>query len=130
MFEKASRLKLRFDTARGALSTEDLWDLPLKSTVDKPNLNDIAKALYKDLKETGEIVSFVDDTQQADEKLTLKFEIVKHVIAVKKAEAEAKAQEKAKADQKQQILGIIAQKKNEQLSAASIEELEAKLAAL
>ena len=31
MFEQAARLKLRFETSRGLLSVEDLWDLPLTS---------------------------------------------------------------------------------------------------
>ena len=31
MFTKASRLKLRFQSPAGLLSSEDLWDLPLTS---------------------------------------------------------------------------------------------------
>lgn len=30
MFEKASRIKLRYSTNRGVLSVEDLWDLSLE----------------------------------------------------------------------------------------------------
>lgn len=123
MFEKASRLKLRFETIRGLISTEDLWDLPLTST-NKVNLDDIAKALYKQLKEQTDVVSFVDDTQKADELTQLKFDIVKQVIGVKKAENAAAADARAKADKKQQILGLIAQKQNEQLSTSSIEDLQ------
>ena len=60
MFEQASRLKLRFTTARGSLSVEDLWDLPLTSTTGKPNLDDIAKSLNRELRATSEETSFVE----------------------------------------------------------------------
>ncbi len=29
MFEEASKLKLRFETTRGLVAVEDLWDIPL-----------------------------------------------------------------------------------------------------
>ena len=58
MFEKATRRKLRFTSAAGLLSTEDLWDLPLTSATGKANLDDIAKALNRRLKDAEE-VSFV-----------------------------------------------------------------------
>ena len=50
MFEKATRLKLRFETVRGYVTTEDLWDIPL-SAVNGFCLDTIAKNLNKKLKE-------------------------------------------------------------------------------
>lgn len=130
MFEKASRLKLRFDTSKGmaSASVEDLWDLPL--TGKSLSLDTIALDLNRKLKETGDVVSFVDDTKKTDEVLQLKFELVKHIITVKKAEQAAATEAKVRAEKKQQILGLIAQKENEQLSQASIDELRSQLAQL
>ena len=78
MFEKAVRLKLRFDSPQGLMSAEDLWDLPLTSSrPNKANLNDIAKEVSRELKASGE-EDFVNPTSKADETLQLKLEIVKH----------------------------------------------------
>lgn len=49
MFIKASRTKLRFESPKGLLSVEDLWDLPLISTMGKANLDDIAKTAFQAL---------------------------------------------------------------------------------
>ena len=53
MFERASKLKLRFNTEKGMVTTEDLWDLPLlqRNAVD---LDSLAKNLNKAVKESGE----------------------------------------------------------------------------
>lgn len=47
-FEKATRLRLRFETSRGNLNVEDLWRLPLAE------LDKLAIALNKQLKESSE----------------------------------------------------------------------------
>ena len=132
MFEKASRLKLRFDTARGQLSVEDLWDLPLQSPAGKPavNLDDVAKALYKTLKESDAGLSFVTPATKSDDVTALKFELVKHVIAIKLAEQEAALKAKSNAEKKQQLLGLIAQKEVEQLAGNSLDDLKALAASL
>ena len=57
VFEVASRQKLRFDTARGQVSAEDLWDLPLTSTTGKPNLDAIAVDLHNKMSQSN--LSFV-----------------------------------------------------------------------
>ena len=122
MFEKADRMKLRFDTVKGPLAAEDLWDLPLTSTTGRANLDDIAKGLFRQLKESDE-VSFVQPAQSTDKVTQLKFEIVKHVIEVRVAERDAAELARKNKEKKQLILGIIAQKENEQLSNTSLDEL-------
>ena len=105
MFEQASRLKLRFETTRGVLSYEDLWDLPLTSA-RSVSLNDIAIGLHHQLKH--DTVSFVDDEERPDPRLQLSFDIVKHIIDVRKAEQKTLAEARAKAEQKQKLLGLLA----------------------
>jgi len=122
MFQKASRLKLRFDSVKGLLAAEDLWDLPLTSATGKANLDDIAKAVNKELKTTQE-ESFVAKETKGNEILQLKLEILKTIISIKMAENEAAAKARENAEKKQQILALIQQKKGEQLAGASLEDL-------
>jgi len=126
MFEQASRLKLRFDSPRGALSVEDLWDLPLSSRAgNRANLDDIAISLSVLVRDTAEIKSFVTPaaTDAGKAELSLKFEIVKYIIGVRIAERDEKAQEVARWEKKQRILELIAQKQDAALGAKTEEEL-------
>lgn len=127
MFEKASRLKLRFNTPQGALSVEDLWDLPLKS-LRLANLDDIAISLDARLKDTS--VSFVGDESPANAELRLAFDIVKHVISVRKAEESEKKEAAKKRLQKQSLLKLIAEKEEDSLKEKSVEDLRKMVADL
>ena len=127
MFLKASRLKLRFDSPKGQLPVEDLWDIPLTSATGKPNLNDIARDLHNKVK--VEIVSFVEPSVKNDID-ELRFEIVKQIITVRVAERDTAAKAQLVAEQKQQIMSLIKQKEVEQLGASSIDDLKALLASL
>lgn len=125
MFEKATRLKLRFDTARGLLTVEDLWDLPLQTTrANGVSLDQIAIALHRQAKDATTL-SFVDERTTGDQVLDLKLEIVKAVIATKKAEGAAAALAAGKRERKQKLLELIAQKQDAQLVEKSVEELQA-----
>lgn len=128
MFEQATRAKIRFETERGLLSVEDLWDLPLQS-LRGVNLDDIAVGLDRQLKDSS-TVSFVDDAPKTNATLQLKFDVVKRVIDVKKEEARAAGVAAERRATKARILEIIAKKQDATLENASIEELEAKLASL
>jgi len=122
MFEKAARAKIRFESSKGLLTVEDLWDLPLTSA-KSANLDDLAKALYKQVKETAGEISFVKPVEKDGGELQMKFEIVKHIIDVRVSERDAAAAATARREQKQNILALIAQKENEQLAGTSLEDL-------
>ena len=59
--------------------------------------------------------------------LSDKLELVKHIIQVKKAEQEANEKAEDRRKQKQQLLEILHEKRNDGLKALSIEEIEAKI---
>lgn len=130
MFEKASRLKLRFCSPQGNLGAEDLWDLPLTSTrTNQANLNNIAKAVSRELKVEGE-EDFVNPRSGGDDILQLKLEIVKHVIQVRQAENEAARALSDRREKKEKLLELIARKQDQQLEGKPLEELQAMVEAL
>ncbi len=122
MFEQATRLKLRFNTPQGLISTEDLWDLPLTSTTNRANLDTIAVGLYAELNSNRNI-SFVNRASAGDTTLQLKFDIVKHIIDIRQAENAATAEARVRKEKKQQILTLISQKENETLAGKSLDDL-------
>jgi hypothetical protein len=130
IFEKAARLKLRFDSPKGALSVEDLWDVPLTSGVGKANLDDIAKGLYRQLRDTDATVSFVLPVEKGSDTVQLKFDIAKHVIDIRMAERDAAADAAKRKETKARILELIAKKQDDALGGKSLEELLAMANAL
>lgn len=126
MFEKASRLKIRFETEKGIVTVEDLWDLPL---TENGALNKLAKSLSRKIKESEE-ESFVVKKSSNNNTLTFAFDIVKHVIEVRMAEAEASKNKAAKKAEKEKLLSILAAKEAEDLNGKSKAEIEEMIAAM
>lgn len=126
MFEKASKLRLTFDSGRGTLSHQDLWALPLKASSGMPSLDSLARRLHNAIEDYGGQKSFVDDDSETPEleELKFKFEVVKHVIKVRLEEKKAEKAKKEREKKKAQILKVIESKQNEKLLASSIEELQ------
>jgi hypothetical protein len=121
MFEQASRIKLRFDTPAGVLSTEDLWDLPLTSKAGHPNLDDLARALSKRVAENEE--SFVEKPAPKDVKTNLGFEVIKHVIKIRLEERDEAKAALQKREKKAKILEILASKEDSTMQEMSEEDL-------
>lgn len=122
-FEKATRLRLRFETSRGNLNVEDLWRLPLAE------LDKLAIALNKQLKESSE-ESFIKAKSKDNKLLELRFDIVKHIIETLLSEDKEKKKAADKRAKREQLLELIAKKKNQELEEKSLEELEAELTKL
>jgi hypothetical protein len=129
IFEKASRLKLTFSTSRGVLSHQDLWDLPLQSSTGKVNLDEIARDLFRQIK-SDDNISFVETNHKTDFLTQLMFDVVKHIIDTRLAEAKQATDEKERADKKQKLLAIIADRQDEKLRSMSLKDLQKMVAEL
>jgi hypothetical protein len=129
IFELATRKKIRFTSPRGELSTEQLWDVPLKAG-DGFNLDTIAKAANRVLVALKEESFVSTERTPAHEKAELTLDIVKHVIAVKLAEEEAARKRSANRAEKERLYAILAEKEAGALTALSVKELQDKIDAL
>jgi len=131
VFLLAARHKYRFGSVNGDLLAEQLFDLPLTSRTGL-DLDTIARTINASLKEAGE-ESFVNTRNKANPSRTVlvnKLELVKTVIAVKEAEAEAKQDEKAKAARRAELREALADRQRDNLRSMSEEELKEQLAKL
>ena len=125
MFEQATRMKLRFVTERGNVTTEDLWDLPLIS-LNSVDLDSIAINLNGELKESSK-KSFVIKRNKKDKIISLKLDIVKHIIKAKLDEEEERDQEANNKIERDKIINILADRENDDRKEMSTEELKDKL---
>lgn len=125
IFKEASKIGLRFETPKGQIDVEDLWDLPLVAVpnrTEKVNLDDIAKGLHAKL-EGSTVKSFVTKQTAADDVTKLQFDIVIEIINDKLAEAEAASLAKQTREKKQRIMEIIERKQNSALEETPLEDL-------
>ena len=126
IYKLACTKKVRFKTATGFISTEDLFDLPLTSK-NGMNLDAVAKTVYEALK-GEESVSFVEKTSNPHkEGLELAMEIVKDVIRIKQEEAAAKADLASKAAKREQLLRALSAKQEQELASMPLEKLQEEL---
>lgn len=129
LFLIASRNKYRFPSEKGYLTVEQLWDLPLSSRT-KFDLNNVAIAVNNELKSIAE-ESFVEASSNPRKgELERQLEIVKLIIATKQEENQKATDRAAKAALKAKIQEAIDAKKDDALRSASLEDLQAQLAAL
>lgn len=119
MFEVATRKKFRFPF-KGSISVEDLWDLSLQQ------LDGIYKTLNSQQKQAQE-ASLLTVRTAEDEDLSLKIEIIKHIVSVKQDEINAAVRAKEVKDRREKIMAILADKQDQDLRSKTPEELQAML---
>lgn len=116
IFETASRMKLRFQTAKGLVSTEDLWSLPLTK------LDEIAVEINGKIKATA-TGSFLTPKTNPDAELSLALEVLIYIMTKRQAENAAVRDLEKRKLEKQKLLNLIDQKKDEKLAGLTLEEL-------
>lgn len=128
LLKTALKNRYRFHTPSGTINTEDLWSLPLTtSRKNAANLDDIAKGIHKQLRESQE-TSFVKKKSSSSTILSNKLEIVKLVIEDKMLDAERKERAEQRAAKKQRLMELIEEKELANEKDKSIDELRRELA--
>jgi hypothetical protein len=123
-FELATRLKLRIPSAKGPLMLEDLWDLPMTTKVPKGvSLDNIAVALYNKRQAETQTSFVEEDVTEKDAETALQFDLVVHVIRVRKAEGRAKAEAVARKQKVAELDELIQEKVKDEYKQLSLEQL-------
>lgn len=126
LFLVASRKKFRFQSEKGHLTIEQLWDIPLTSKSGF-SVNNIAIAVNNELKSMEE-ESFVEtSTNPRRDELKQMLEILKTVIAIRQDEAKKRTENAERAARREKLREAIERKEREGLASASLEELQAQL---
>ena len=126
MYDVALRSKMRFDSPKGPLNLEALWDVPLRSRGDF-NLDTIAKMAHRDVRDVGEESFVYTRRTNRQVKAELKLDIVKHVIAVLLAEEELAKQRADRSKEKEKLLAVMERKQDAALEGLSEEDLQKRL---
>ena len=125
LFKIATQNKYRFDTGRGRVSVEDLWDLPLTE------LDQVYKYYSKALKEeTEESLLQQPQPSAGREAIVHRRDIVVAVVRTKQREAELREQQALSRQKKARILALLAQKQDSALEQKSEDELKELLSQL
>ncbi len=119
-FKQATKEKLRFQTAKGLLSTEQLWDLSLA------DLDNLAIELQEKYEESGK-KSFLVKRSVKDKTAKLRFDVVLDVLQTKSDEMEEAKQKAEDKKHNEEIMQLIVEKQKEGLKGKSIKQLESML---
>jgi hypothetical protein len=122
-YKQATKLRLRFDTEKGVLSIEQLWDL------NRAQLSRTIRSVKETIiEQDDDDLAFLEDSSRTVDSIDkLKFEILKDIYITKKEEAEDLINARKRKEHNERIMTLIQEKKEGQLKDKSVEELEAML---
>lgn len=123
IFEQASRKALRFQTVRGELTVEQLWQLNLDK--GEVNLYQLATELVADVNNKPQKeLSFFKKKTNKNELAELKFAIIEHIVITKVSEIEENESAAVRKSEIDEIDRLISQKEAESKASMSLEELK------
>ena len=127
IFEKGTRLNLRFNTGKGFANIQDLWNLSLSK------LRSMYQELTKDDK-PGKLPDYMQEDSKAKTKEEreneLRAAIISRIYQIRKEEKDLAVDKAAKDAKIAQIRELIKEKKAEEMKNMSIEDLKKELESL
>jgi len=125
IFAYASRKKLRFETPKGNLSTEDLWDLPLTAKEGNLSIDVVGKAMTNAVRDNeGNEAFVVVEGSEVDPSLKIRLGILEHIRDHKVNYANRVEKAILTKAKKQRLMELLEKKKGEALEDHSVEEIE------
>ncbi len=121
IFVTTTKRKARFATEIGAITTEDLWDLPLEST-NGPSLDKVAQGISESILKSN-TKSFVK-TNKKDTLLEAMLDVVKYIIDYRLQEKEEREESKINKERKDLLIDTIAEKEIDKLKERSLRSLQ------
>ena len=119
-FKLASQEKFRYQTSRGSLTTEQLWDLSIE------DLDTLAVQLDSEYTKSGK-KSFIAKSSAKDKTAKAKFDIVLEVLNTKQEHIQAAQEALEIKEHNKKIIALISEKKDESLKGKTIKQLEGML---
>lgn len=131
IFEQASRQKIRFDQhteGKIALTTEHLWDLPISEARSNGLcLADLLICYGRIVQEMQEAEKITGKPHRLLAKAVLRLAIIKHIIKTKEDEKLTKQQALMNEQERQRLLGLLAEKRNAADQELTAEQLQARI---
>lgn len=115
-YKLITRLKLRFPTAKGCLSVEQLWDLSLEE------LDKVVVSLEDNYNKSSE-KSYIVKASEKDAETKLMFDVALDILQTKMEEKNEQKRSYEIKKHNEKILELIDKKKDEELSNLSIDDL-------
>ena len=134
LYKQASRTDLQFQTVKGLVPVNALWNFKLDPRKDSDGnfirnantvyISDLIKDVKKVLKKNDDDeLSFLESTKVVDTENQLRFDILKDVYLTRKKEEEDLRDEAGIRAHNQKILALIQDKEDEEIKGKSVEEL-------
>ena len=120
-FQSATRIKLRFDTVKGSIGIEQLWDLKIVELASA--IKNVNKILKESKLEEDELDFLKGAKSKVNEIEQLRFDILKEIYTIRKSEEDEVKNAKAVQEHNEKIDALIAKKQSEELENLTVEEL-------
>lgn len=125
IFATALMERYRYESAKGELTTEDLFRLPLQAK-NNHSLDAVAIHLHQQI-ESAPKVSFVDASTPADQLLAKKLEVVKEVIKLRQEKNATELAERSRRAEIARLTELRQRRQGEAEESLSLEEIDARM---
>ncbi len=121
MFELATRKKYSFESTKGLITTEDLWDVPLT------DLEIIGNNIQNEINNLTGFVSFTKKTSPELSELEEKYNLIIHIGQTRVAEAEALKKKAENNAEIQELLVLLDEKERDSMDINDVKKRIKKL---